>query len=137
MHTFIAGPSGAGKSVLLGALAVQWKRYEGSRVIIFDKDRSARQLTYAVGGDYYEPGDGKVTFQPLVDLETAADVIWASEFVELLLDMQNMVIDSSIRKEIMDALKVMQTINVRERTISTFQQYVQNEIGRASCRERV
>ena len=67
---------------------VQWLKYPGARVILFDKDRSARQLTYAVGGSYYEPVTESVEFQPLRRLEREEDLIWASEFIELLLGMQ-------------------------------------------------
>jgi hypothetical protein len=36
-HTLVVGPTGAGKSVLLNILALQWRRYPGARVVIFDK----------------------------------------------------------------------------------------------------
>ena len=56
-HTLIIGPTGAGKSTFLALLAMQWLRYPGAKVVIFDKDRSARAATMAAGGTYYEPGD--------------------------------------------------------------------------------
>src|SRR4029077_20381130 len=48
-HTLVIGPTGAGKSTLLALLAIQWLRYPGAKVIVFDKDRSARSATMAVG----------------------------------------------------------------------------------------
>lgn len=126
MHTFIAGPSGAGKSVLLGALAAQFRRYDPSRVIIFDKDRSAKQLTIAMGGDYYEPGSGDIAFQPLARLNNEEDIIWASEFIELLMEMQSVSMTAEKRKEIMKAVQGMKEIPEERRTISSFQQYVQD-----------
>ena len=56
-HTLIIGPTGAGKSTLLGMLALGWLKYPGAQVIVFDKDRSARAATLAVGGACYEPGN--------------------------------------------------------------------------------
>jgi type IV secretory pathway VirB4 component len=46
-HTLVVGPTGAGKSVLLNILALQWRRYPGARVVIFDKGDSARALSPA------------------------------------------------------------------------------------------
>ena len=89
-HTLIIGPTGAGKSTLLALLAMQWLRYPGAKVVIFDKDRSARAATMAVGGTYYEPGDetSPVAFQPLADIDKRAERIWATQFVLNLLAAQ-------------------------------------------------
>jgi type IV secretion/conjugal transfer VirB4 family ATPase len=126
-HTFIAGPTGAGKSTLLGLLMVQWLKYPRARVILFDKDRSSRQLTYAVGGSYYEPVSESVEFQPLRRLERVEDLIWASEFVELLLSLQNIPTDAQKSAAIIEALKIMKSIEAQRRTLSSFHQYVQDE----------
>lgn len=82
-HTLILGPTGAGKSTLLAMLALQWLKYPKAQVIIFDKDRSARAATLAVGGSMFEPGsdEAPVAFQPLARLEAPSDRVWASEFV--------------------------------------------------------
>lgn len=127
MHTFIAGPTGTGKSVLLAMLAIQWLRYRNTKVIIFDKDKSAKQITQAVGGKYYEPGAGNVSFQPLEKLETEEDIIWASEFIELMVELQGKAIDIDIRRSIYDALQILKTIGKKYRTITSLQQYVQSE----------
>ena len=41
-HTLIVGPTGSGKSVLLSLMALQFRRYAGSQVFVFDKGNSAR-----------------------------------------------------------------------------------------------
>lgn len=41
-HTLVAGPTGMGKSVLLATLAMQFRRYRGSRIFAFDMGRSMR-----------------------------------------------------------------------------------------------
>ena len=126
-HTFVAGPTGAGKSTLLGLLMIQWLKYPRARVILFDKDRSSRQLTYAVGGSYYEPVTESVEFQPLRKLEREEDLIWASEFIDLLLSLQNIPMDAEKSAAVIEALKIMKSIEVQRRTLSSFHQYVQNE----------
>ena len=50
-HTLIVGPTGAGKSVLLALMALQFRRYERSRIFIFDFGGSARAATLAMGGE--------------------------------------------------------------------------------------
>jgi type IV secretion system protein TrbE len=82
-HTLIIGPTGAGKSTLLALLALQWLRYPGAKVIIFDKDRSARAATLAVNGGYYEPGNDSspVAFQPLARIDERSERIWATQFI--------------------------------------------------------
>ncbi|MCF5082200.1 conjugal transfer protein TrbE, partial [Pseudomonas lactis] len=41
-HTLVVGPTGMGKSVLLATLALQFRRYSGSRIFAFDMGRSMR-----------------------------------------------------------------------------------------------
>ena len=41
-HMRIVGPTGVGKSVLLSLIALQFRRYAGSQVYLFDKGNSAR-----------------------------------------------------------------------------------------------
>src|SRR5690606_37499870 len=49
-HMLVVGPTGAGKSVLLALMALQFRRYPGARVCLFDKGWSARAAVLAVGG---------------------------------------------------------------------------------------
>ena len=48
-HTLIVGPTGAGKSVLLALLALQFRRFIGAQVVIFDRGRSARAASAGHG----------------------------------------------------------------------------------------
>jgi type IV secretory pathway VirB4 component len=66
----IVGPTGAGKSVLLALIALQFRRYPGSQLYIFDMGRSARAATLAMGGAHHGLGLGgdageTIAFQPL------------------------------------------------------------------------
>src|SRR3546814_2298948 len=55
-HMLIVGPTGAGKSVLLALLALQFRRYAGAQVYIFDKGFSARAAVLAMGGAHHALG---------------------------------------------------------------------------------
>lgn len=55
-HTLVAGPTGMGKSVLLATLALQFRRYPGSRVFAFDMGRSMRATVLGLGGEFYDLG---------------------------------------------------------------------------------
>ena len=64
-HTLVAGPTGMGKSVLLATLAMQFRRYRGSRIFAFDMGRSMRAAILGLGGEHYDLGtDGEIAFQP-------------------------------------------------------------------------
>ena len=52
-HTLIVGPTGAGKSVLLSLITLQFRRYPGAQITIFDKGGSSRTHTM--------PGSWRVT----------------------------------------------------------------------------
>ncbi len=126
----IVGPIGAGKSTLLQKLELHFKKYTGSRVYILDKGKSARQLTMAMGGKYFEPGSARVAFQPLEQLDTYEDRLWAIEFVEDLLRVQDISVTTKIKQDIADAINSMSHVSVEQRTITTLQQSVNNEIVR-------
>lgn len=124
-HTFIFGPAGAGKSTLLALLANQFPKYHGANVIILDKDKTSRSVTMAAGGIYVEPGTEDIAFQPLRELETETDISWASEFIKLLLEMQNIKCDATMSEAISVAIKqIRDERQPDDRTITTFQQYV-------------
>ena len=55
-HTMVVGPTGAGKSVLLSFLALQWKRFAGAQVFLFDKGGSARAALLGMGGTAIDLG---------------------------------------------------------------------------------
>lgn len=71
-HTFIVGSTGGGKSVLLSLIGSQWARYPGSRVILFDKDMSFRNICERTGGAIYNPAaeDSPLRFMPLSRIKT-------------------------------------------------------------------
>jgi type IV secretion system protein VirB4 len=140
-HATIWGPTGAGKSTFLNLLEMQFFKYPGSRVIVFDKGRGARQPCMACGGLYYEPAsDTKngVVFQPLRDLETQQDKTFAVEFIQTLLAMQKLTASPAMSKSIMDAVLLMEEIPKESRTLTTFAQncnYIDETTGRNTVHE--
>lgn len=123
-HTFIFGPTGAGKSTLLNLIEAQFKKYPESNIIILDKDKSARGITMAAGGIYVEPGSDDISFQPLRDLESTVDILWAAEFIEMLLIEQHVTVLPEMKKSIREALNLMKDKDLNSRTLTTFNQYV-------------
>ena len=119
-HTLIVGPTGAGKSTLLATLTLQWLRYPGARVIIFDKDRSARAATLAVGGMVYEPGNERAptAFQPLARIDDRAERSWASRFILNLLVAQRLDETPDIKRDIDQALDLTASAPRDQRTLT-------------------
>src|SRR5256885_5694535 len=69
-HTLVAGPTGMGKSVLLATMAMQFRRYRGSRIFAFDMGRSIRAAILGMGGEHYDLGaDDEIAFQPLARID--------------------------------------------------------------------
>jgi type IV secretion system protein VirB4 len=119
-HTLIVGPTGAGKSTLLSLLALQWLRYPNAQIRIFDKDRSARASTLAVGGQIYEPGNERTptAFQPLRRIRDRAERAWASRFILNLLLAQRVDETPEIKHDIDQALELTATAPVEQRTLT-------------------
>lgn len=135
-HTLVVGPTGAGKSTLLCMLELQWLKYPDAQVVIFDKDRSARAATMAVGGHYYEPGNDNApfAFQPLAHIDDQAERVWAAGFVLLLLREQGVKETPSLKKEIDSALVNLASQSVDHRTMTVFTDLVQSRDVRDALR---
>ncbi len=119
-HTLIVGPTGAGKSTLLSLLALQWLRYPDAQVRIFDKDRSARAATLAVGGQVFEPGNERAptAFQPLRRIDDRAERAWALRFILNLLLAQHVEETPEIKHDVDQALSLTATAPIDQRTLT-------------------
>ncbi|WP_179538377.1 MULTISPECIES: conjugal transfer protein TrbE [Pseudomonadaceae] len=81
-HTLVVGPTGMGKSVLLATLALQFRRYAGSQLLMFDMGRSLRAAVLGMGGEHYAlSNDAGLAFQPLAHIDQAGHRAWAAEWL--------------------------------------------------------
>jgi type IV secretion system protein VirB4 len=122
-HMMVVGPTGAGKSVLLGLIALQFRRYPGSQVYIFDKGNSARAAVLAMGGAHHALGasdtqDGELAFQPLVGIDDMPERGWASEWIAALLAHEGVVVDPQVKDAVWSALGNLASAPREERTLT-------------------
>ncbi|MBO7639232.1 MAG: hypothetical protein J6S91_09685 [Treponema sp.] len=96
-------------------------------MIVFDKDRSCRNLTMCAGGTYIEPGKDETAFQPLAELDTPEDQRWAADFIEVLLSEQKVEVTPGMRKAIFETIKLLASKEVESRDLTSFVQYCDYE----------
>ena len=154
-HTLVVGPTGAGKSTLLNLLAVQWLRYPDARVYIFDKGASSRAMTLACGGQFFTPGmspgipaagttnlhndatpsegdsgGGGVCFQPLAAVDREDELNWAQGWVADILQREGVAVTPVLKQEVWSALSNLGSMPLRQRTMSTLFNLVQDPDAR-------
>lgn len=118
-HMLIVGPTGAGKSVLLALMALQFRRYPGGRVILFDKGNSARAAVLAMGGLHQALGaDGSPAFQPLAGIDRPAERSWAAEWIEARLTHEKVVVTPEVKEAVWSALGSLASAPIEERTLT-------------------
>jgi type IV secretion/conjugal transfer VirB4 family ATPase len=118
-HCLIVGPTGAGKSVLIALLALQFRRYARSQIIIFDKGRSARATTLALDGAWYAlGGDTDLAFQPLAGIDAEASCLWALDWLCGLSEGEGITITPEVKETLWSALRNLACAPLRERTLT-------------------
>ncbi|TIU87212.1 MAG: conjugal transfer protein TrbE, partial [Mesorhizobium sp.] len=118
-HMLAVGPTGAGKSVLLALIALQFRRYAGAQVYIFDKGNSARAATLAMGGEHHALGaDSTSAFQPLRNISKQAARTWAAEWINGLIAHENVTVTPEVKEAIWSALTSLATAPAQERTLT-------------------
>ena len=118
-HTLVAGPTGMGKSVLLAILAMQFRRYFGSRIFAFDMGRSMRATIFGLGGEHYDLGaDGGIAFQPLARIAHEGYRTWAAEWVEGRLLHEGVTVGPDEKAAIWSALRSLAGAPVEQRTMT-------------------
>lgn len=127
-HTLIVGPTGMGKSVLLATLMLQFRRYRGSRVFVFDKGRSARATVLGLGGEHYDLGsEGSIAFQPLARIDDEGMRAWAAEWIAGLLLHEGIEVDPPIKDSIWSALNSLASAPLEQRTLTGFSVLLQSK----------
>ncbi len=123
-HTLIVGPTGAGKSVLLSLIALQFRRYAGSQVTIFDKGNSARAAVLAMGGEHHALGaapddiTNALAFQPLRNIGESATRSWTAEWIGALLVHEKVTITPEVKEAVWSALNNLAAAPAEERTLT-------------------
>jgi hypothetical protein len=143
-HMLNIGPTGAGKSTLLGLKVAQWFRYPGAQVFAFDKGYSLQTLAMACGGDFYDIGGEEGNdahsigsgFAPLENIDTDADIAWATDYVADLCTLSNGTDDghnpvtAKHKKAITEALRTLAQSTRKgegQRSLTNFAGTVQDE----------
>lgn len=138
-HMLVAGPTGAGKSVLLALMVLQFRRYAGAQVFIFDKGFSARAAVLACGGAHHALGLGGngeegIAFQPLREIDLPAKRTWAAEWIAALLVQENLAVTPEIKDRIWSALGSLASAPPEERTITGLTLLLQSNVLRTALR---
>jgi type IV secretion/conjugal transfer VirB4 family ATPase len=122
-HMLVVGPTGAGKSVLLALIALQFRRYAGAQVYVFDKGFSARAAVLAMGGAHHALGLGgdsgeTLAFQPLRRIDDPSERSWAAEWIAALLEHEKVEVTPAIKDAVWSALGSLASAPPEERTLT-------------------
>lgn len=136
-HMLVVGPTGAGKSVLLSLLAMQFRRYPGARVFMFDKGWSARAAVLAMGGAHHALGSGEeaagsLAFQPLRRIDDPAVRSWAADWLTGLLDHERVAVTPEVKDSLWSALGSLASAPPSERTLTGFSLLLQSNALKAA-----
>lgn len=126
-HTLVVGPTGMGKSVLLATLALQFRRYPGSRIFAFDMGRSLRATVLGLGGEHYDLGaEDEIAFQPLAGIDRADARAWAAEWLEGRIRQEGVSLGPDEKAAIWSALESLAGAPVEQRTLTGFSVLLQD-----------
>src|SRR5262245_45047664 len=124
-HTLVLGPTSAGKSVLLALIALQFRRYPGSRVFAFDFGGSIRAAALAMGGDWHDLGGAlsdeaidPVALQPLANVSDQAERAWAAEWLVAILGREGVTVTPEAKEHLWSALTSLASAPAPERTLT-------------------
>src|SRR5262245_39175351 len=126
-HAMVLGPTAAGKSVLLALIALQFRRYIGAQVILFDRGRSLRAAALAVGGESIALGlAGTLALQPLAQLDQPGGIAFALQWVTALIAAEGVRVTPDIKDTVWTALRSLASAPPEERTLTGLAVLVQS-----------
>ena len=118
-HALVVGPTGAGKSVLLALLALQFRRFIGAQVVLFDRGRSARAVALAMGGESIELGlEGTLSLQPLARIDEPGEIAFALQWITALLTAEGVRVTPDVKDAVWTALRSLASAPKQERTLT-------------------
>ena len=127
-HTLVVGPTGAGKSVLLSVIAMQWRRYAGAQVFIFDKGRSARAATLAMGGAHIDlGGSDSPSLQPLANVDTDHGATFAADWLSGLAVKEGVEMTPEKKEALWSAVQSLASADLSDRTITGLAMLIQHD----------
>lgn len=126
-HGIKVGRSGSGKSTNAGTMIWNYLKYRNSRCVIMDYLASAKGVTYALGGDFYDLSDpGAISPQPLRDIHIESERSWAHQYICDRLAFQGLRVTADQKEEINKTLLLMASKPTHRRTMTVFQALVQD-----------
>jgi len=132
-HTMVVGPTGAGKSVLLSFLALQWRRFAGSKIFVFDKGGSARAALLGMGGTAIDLGGTSVAaFQPLARIDTPNGRADALNWVMTILAQEGLPDTPEVKEPVWSALGSLRSAPPEQRHLTGLRLLVQNAAVQAA-----
>lgn len=134
-HSIIFGPTRSGKSTLIALLALQVRKYPDAKFFCFDKGRSMYPVTKGVRGKHYEisADSNRLSFAPLQYLETHGDVAAACEWIETVLQLNNVAVTPQRRNEIHTTMLSMKQ-GSSGRSLTSFSLLIQDNDIREALR---
>jgi type IV secretory pathway VirB4 component len=108
-------------------LALQFRRYPGSRILAFDMGRSIRATVLGLGGEHYDLGAdggardgaaGTIAFQPLARIDQDGYRAWASEWIEGRLLQEGVAVGPAEKDAVWSALNSLASAPVEQRTMT-------------------
>ena len=134
-HTLVVGPTGAGKSVLLGLMALQFRRYPELQIFAFDFGGSIRAAAIAMGGDWHDLGGAIagetsecVFLQPLAKIDDVAERGWAAEWIGSIFARERIEVTPEAKEHIWSALSSLASAPVEERTLTGLSVLLQSNV---------
>jgi len=104
---------------LLATLALQCRRYPGSRLFLFDMGRSLRATVLGLGGEHYDlGGDSDLAFQPLARIDQPGYRAWAAEWLEARLLQEGVAVGPEQKAALWTALDSLAGAPEAQRTLT-------------------
>lgn len=131
-HQLVIGPTGSGKSTYLDFLMAGFLRYKNAQIYVFDKNNSHLGFCKSVNGQHYPIGMADhLSFCPLADLSTGSKRLRATQWVEQLIELQNVKLTPRIRQAVNIAIEVLSDPHHEgHRTLTLLASQIQHEEAR-------